>query len=101
MGKPTIWKYRPTNGWKVTNENTPNPLYVNNGHSRFSFLDLKQYSEDIDDDDTQLGIANGTHHMSGEYDDSGADTDSSVELLERIPPAKTDVKMARRISKDQ
>ena len=71
------------------------------GHSRFSFLDLKEYSDEIDDDDKQQGIANGTHHLSADFEDSGADTDSSVELLERIPVAKTDVKIARRISKDQ
>ena len=63
-------------------------------------MDLKEYSEEIDDDDIQQRITNGTHHMLVDYD-SGTDTDSSGELLERIPPAKTDVKIARRISKDQ
>ena len=63
---------------------------------RFSFLDLKEYNDVTDDDEKMV---NGTHD-SVDYD-SGADTDSSGELLERIPPITTDVKIAQRMSKDQ
>lgn len=68
---------------------------------RFSFLDLKEYSDIIDDDDeSQMKMVNGMH-VSVDHEDSGADTDSSGELLERIQPTITNVKTARRMSKDQ
>ena len=61
---------------------------------------MKEYSDAIDEDDTQQEMVNGTH-VPANYDDSGADTDSSGELLEKIQPTKTDVKIARRMSKEQ
>ena len=61
---------------------------------------MKEYSDAIDEDDTQQEMVNGTH-VPVNYEDSGADTDSSGELLEKIQPTKTDVKIARRMSKEQ
>ena len=63
-------------------------------------MDLKEYSDVADDDESQQHMVNGTHVLV-DHEDSGADTDSSGELLERIQPTKTDVKIARRMSKDQ
>ena len=64
---------------------------------RFSFLDMKEYNDGIDDD-SQHAMVNGIPSIDPE--DSGADTDSSGELLERMEPMKTNVKTAERISKD-
>jgi len=54
---------------------------------RFSFLDLKEYSDEIDDGSQE-------DMVNGDNEDSSADTDSSGELLERIQPTKADVKTA-------
>ena len=40
-----------------------------------------------DDDDTQQEMVNGAH-VPMNYEDSGADTDSSGELLEELQPTK-------------
>ena len=60
---------------------------------------MKEYSDAVDEDDTQE-MCNGTHAPVN-FEDSGADTDSSGELLEKIRPTKTEVKTARRMSKEQ
>lgn len=61
-------------------------------------MDLKEYSDETGDGD---GMINGTHILI-DHEDSGADTDSSGELLERIQPTKADTKIAQRMSsKDQ
>ena len=61
---------------------------------------MKEYSDVIADDHSQEELLNGLH-VSADFDDSGADTDSSGELLEKIRPTKTDVKTAQRMSKEQ
>ena len=61
---------------------------------------MKEYSDVIEEDDTQREMVNGAH-VPVNYKDSGADTDSSGELLDKIQPTKTDMKTARRMSKEQ
>ena len=61
---------------------------------------MKEYSDVIADDHSQEELLNGLHVLA-DFDDSGADTDSSGELLDKIQPTKTDVKTAQRMSKEQ
>ena len=61
---------------------------------------MKEYSDDVVDEDDTQEMVNGAH-ISVNFEDSGADTDSSGELLEKIQPTKTEVKIARRMSKEQ
>ena len=48
---------------------------------------MKKYSDAIDEDDTQQEMGNGTH-VPVNYEDSGADTDSNGELLEKYNQQK-------------
>ena len=82
MGKSIVWEYRSTDGWKVhitIGELIKQSLCAR----RFSFLDLKEYSDAIDDDDdTQQEMVNGMH-VSVDYEDSGADTTAVVNCLKK------------------